>query len=96
VWPTYVAPRVNFYLCERLSKKTTDHIRGCKIAHDELVIAFLEDLGNFISDALDAHLRILVIGGDFGRRDHVPLFGFELLLDASIEKERDVGVFLGL
>ena len=73
----------------------TNHIGGCKIAHDELVVAFLEDLCNFISDALDAHLRILVIGGDFGRRDQVPFFSFELLLHTSVEKERDVGIFLG-
>jgi len=72
------------------------HIRRRKIAHDELVVAFLEDLGDFVSDALDAHLWVLVVGGDFRRRDHVAFLGFELFLDASVEEERDVSVFFGL
>lgn len=33
---------------------------------------------------------------NLGRRDHVPIFTFKLLLDASVEEERDVGVLLGL
>ena len=60
------------------------------------MIVFLEDLRDFISNALEAHLWVLVIGSNSGRRDHVALFGFELFLDASVEKECDVDVFLGL
>jgi hypothetical protein len=55
-----------------------------------------DDLCDFIRDALHAHLRQLVVRRDFWRIDHVPFFPFELLLDASIEKESDMCILFGL
>ena len=54
------------------------------------------DLCDFIRDALHTHLRQLVVRRDFWRIDHVPFFPFELLLDASIEKECDMCILFGL
>ena len=52
----------------------------------------LDDLRDFIRNALHTHLGELVIRRDFGRIDHVPFLPIELLLDASIEEERDMCV----
>jgi hypothetical protein len=55
-----------------------------------------DDLGDFIRNALHTHLRQLVVCRDFGRIDHVPFFPLVLLLDASIEEERDMCVLFSL
>lgn len=44
----------------------TDHVWGRKVAHDELVLAFLENLGDLLGDTVHAHLRLLVVGRDLG------------------------------
>ena len=60
------------------------------------MLARPNDLSNFIRDALHTHLGQLVIRRNFGRIDHVSFLPIELLLDASIEKERDVCVLFRL
>ena len=55
-----------------------------------------DDLCDFIRNALYTHLRQLVVRRNFWRIDHVSFFPFELLLDASVEKERDMCVLFGL
>ena len=72
----------------------TCHIRRSKIAHDKVEFIALDNLGNFVSDTLDAHLGLLVIRVDFGRRHHVTCLSLELLLNTTVEEEGDVGVLL--
>jgi hypothetical protein len=59
------------------------------------VVALLHDLRDLVRDGLHAHPRLQVVRRDLGRRDHVPLLVVELRLDAAVEEERDVRVFLG-
>lgn len=55
-----------------------------------------DDLRDFIRDALHTHLGQFVIRRDFGRINHVSFLPIKLLLDASIEEERDMGVLFRL
>ena len=55
-----------------------------------------DDLRDFIRDALYTHLGQFVIRRDFGRINHVSFLPIELLLDASIEEERDMCVLFRL
>jgi phage baseplate assembly protein W len=55
-----------------------------------------DDLRDFIRDALHTHLGQFVIRRDFGRINHVSFLPIELLLDASIEEERDMCVLFRL
>jgi hypothetical protein len=73
----------------------TDHVGGSKVAHDEFVLAGLDDLGNLVGDTLNRHLGLLVVGGDLGGGDHVSLLALELLLDTTVKKEGNVGVLFG-
>jgi hypothetical protein len=73
---------------------TTNHIRRREIAHDEFMLALLEDLGNLLGDTVNTHLRVFVVRGDLGRGNHVSLFVFELFLNATIEEKRHMRVFL--
>jgi hypothetical protein len=72
------------------------HVRGCKVAHHEFVLALLEYLGDFLCHTVDAHLRVFVVGGDLGRGDHVSFLVLELLLHAAVEEECDVCVLFSL
>jgi len=74
----------------------TYHIRRCKVAHDKIVLVRPDDLRDFIRDALHTHLGQFVIRRDFRRIDHVSFLPIELLLDASIEEERDMCVLFRL
>jgi hypothetical protein len=73
----------------------TNHIRRSKVAHDELVVASLDDFGDLVGDTLDTHFRLLVISSDLGGGDHVSLLALELLLDTTVEEEGNVGVLFG-
>jgi hypothetical protein len=100
VWPTYIErkkfkKKFNIIKSPSVIIAQTDHIRRGKIAHDEFMFALPEHFRNFIRDALCAHLRVLVVSGNLGRRDHMALLALELLLHASIKKECDMRVFLG-
>jgi hypothetical protein len=70
------------------------HVGGRKVTHDEIMLGLPHELSNFIGDAMHAHFGVLIVSSDFGRRDHVPFFAFELLFNASVEEECDVGIFL--
>jgi hypothetical protein len=72
------------------------HVWRGKVAHDKVVLVRLDNLGDFVGDALHAHLGLLVVSGDLWRGDHESLLLVELLLDTAVEEERDVGVFLRL
>jgi hypothetical protein len=74
----------------------SDHIGRSKVAHDKLVLARLDRLGDRVGYSLCVHLGLLVVSGHLGRRDHDSFFTGELLLDTSIEEEGDVGVLFGL
>jgi hypothetical protein len=73
----------------------TDHVGGSKVAHDEFVVASLDDFGDLVGDTLDTHFRLLVVSSDLGGWDHVSLLALELLLDTSVEEEGNVGVLFG-
>jgi hypothetical protein len=73
--------------------RATNHIRRGEIAHDEFMLAFLQDLGNLLCDTVNTHFRVFVVRGNFGRGYHVSLFVFELLLRAAVEEKGDVRIF---
>lgn len=60
-----------------------------KVAHDELELVGLDDLGDLVGNSLNAHLGLLIVGRDLGRRDHVSDLVLELLLDTTAECDRD-------
>jgi len=74
----------------------SDHIGRSKVAHDKLVLARLDRLGDGIGYPLGVHLGLLVVGGYFGGRDHDSFFAGELLFDTSVEEKGDVGVLFSL
>jgi hypothetical protein len=76
--------------------KRSHHVGGSKVAHHELVLPGLDDLGNLVRNGLDAHLRLLVVGSNLGRRNHDALLARVLLLDTAVEEESDVRVLLRL
>lgn len=80
--------------CGRNEDLTTNHIRRRKIAHDEFMLALLKDLDNLLSDTVNTHLRVFVVRGNLGRGNHVSLFVFELLLNATVEEKRYMCVLL--
>ncbi len=76
--------------------KQSHHVGGSKVAHHELILACLDDLGNLVRNGLDAHLRLLVVGSNLGRRNHDALLARVLLLNTAVEEESDVRVLLRL
>jgi hypothetical protein len=75
---------------------TTHHVGRRKIAHDKLVLVLAHDSSYFVRDAVHAHLGLQVVRCHLGRVDKEPLFVLELLLDAAVEEECHVRVFLRL
>lgn len=73
-----------------------DHVRGRKVVHHKGVAVLRNALGHAVGDGGSAHLGVEVVGGDLGRGDHVAVLARELLLDAAIEEEGDVGVLFRL
>ena len=70
------------------------HVWRSEVAHDTLIRLGLDDLCDLLGNTLDTHLRVLVVGGNLRRRDHVALFVVELLLDTTVEEERDMRILL--
>jgi hypothetical protein len=73
-----------------------DHIRRSKVVHDEVEVVLAKTLRHLGTDSSSAHLRVKVVGGNPGRRDHVAHFAGEILLDTTVEEESDMGVLLSL
>ena len=59
MWPTY---RRGEWVCADNERRVADHVRRCEVAHDELILALLDELGNLVGDALYAHLGVFVVG----------------------------------
>jgi hypothetical protein len=59
------------------------------------MLAVLKDLGNLVGDTVNTHLRVFVVRGDLGRRNHMSLFTFKLFLNTTIEEKGYMCVFLG-
>lgn len=76
--------------------RMTNHVRGRKVVHQELILAVCDPLSKFLGNRACAHFRVQVISGHLGRRNHLPVFSRELLLNTAIEEESDVRVLLGL
>lgn len=74
----------------------THHVGRGKVAHDELVLTLPENLSNFFSYTVHAHLGELVVGGYLRRCDHMSFFILELFLNTSVKEKGDVSVFLSL
>jgi len=73
---------------------SANHIRRSEIAHHKVLLALFEHLYYFIGYTLRTHLRLLVVCRHLWRRDHVASLLWELFLDAAVEEERDMRVFL--
>lgn len=74
----------------------TNHVGGSKVVHDELELALFNTLGHLLTHTRGAHLRVKVVSSDLGRRNHIPHFTGELLLDTAVEEESNVGILLSL
>src|SRR6266550_721363 len=71
----------------------SNHIRGCKVVHDELELAFRHSLADLLCDARGTHFRCLIIGRNTlvgGNKILllIPSLEREDLLNSSIEKKR--------
>jgi len=73
-----------------------NHVGGSKVVHDELELVLANALGHLLANTGGAHLRVLVVGGNLGRGDHVAHLTRELLLNTTVEEEGNMGVLLRL
>ena len=73
-----------------------DHVTVGKIEHDDIVFTAVYALHNPVGDLTRAHLRLEVIGCYLRRGDKHPVLPLIALLNAAVEKESDVCIFLGL
>lgn len=71
-----------------------NHVWGSKVVHDKLELALAQTLGHLLTNTGSAHLGVEVVGGNAGRGNHITLLTRELLLDTTVEEERNVGVLL--
>lgn len=76
--------------------RVAHHVRRRKVIHDKLVLALSNALGDLLTHLGGAHLRVQVVSRHLGGRDHVAIFARELLLNAAVEEEGNVGVLLRL
>ena len=74
----------------------TNHVGRSKVVHDKVELALSNTLGHLLTNTRGAHLRVLVVCGNLGRRNHVPHLTGELLLNTTVEEESNVGVLFGL
>lgn len=72
-----------------------NHVRRSEVVHQELEFLLSNSLRKLVSYGSGTHFRIQVISGNLWGWDQFTLFALELLLNASVEEERDVGVLLG-
>lgn len=73
-----------------------NHVRGREVVHDKVELALTETLGHLGTDTSSTHLGVKIVGSHAGRGDHVADLARELFLNAAVEEESDVGVFLSL
>lgn len=76
--------------------RMSHHVRRREIVHQEVVTPAADAFAQPLGHARGAHLGVFVVRGYLGRGDQVAFFAGELFLDAAVEEEGDVGVFLGL
>ena len=62
-----------------------------KFKNDEIVLRHAR--ANFVGDFRRAHLRLQIVGRDFGRRYEFAVFARECALDSSVKEIGDVRVF---
>mmetsp|Transcript_2813 Transcript_2813/g.5212 ORF Transcript_2813/g.5212 Transcript_2813/m.5212 type:complete len:269 (-) Transcript_2813:553-1359(-) len=74
----------------------SNHIGGSKIAHDKWILARLYRFDHCRGNPLLAHFRLLVISGNFGRRNHLPFLPVVANFTASIEEKRYVCILFRL
>jgi hypothetical protein len=79
-----------------MAVRETYHIWWCKVAHDELMIALLDQFSDFIGHPLHRHFWLFVVCRDFRRGNHMPLFILILLLNSAVEEERNVSILFSL
>ena len=82
--------------CSLVYTSVANHVWWRKVVHQELELALLDALAQLICNAHGAHCRLEVVSGDPRRGNHVALFAFELLLDATIEEKSNMCVLLRL
>jgi hypothetical protein len=72
------------------------HVGRSKVAHDEVKFTSFDDLGDLVSNTLNAHLGLLVVRGHLGRGYHVSCLALELLLNTAVKEKGDVSILLSL
>ena len=70
-----------------------NHVAVGEIQTDKVVLTAQKGRRKLLSDFRSAHLRLQVVGGDFGRGDENAVFVGKGLFAAPVEEECDVGVF---
>src|SRR3954470_11886319 len=72
-----------------------NHVAVREVDDDEVVFLGIDGGDHGIFNALRTHLRLEIVGCDLRRRNKNPLLTWKWLLAPAVEKEGDVGVFLG-
>ena len=73
-----------------------NHVAVGEIQTDKVVLTAQKGCRKLLSDFRSAHLRLQVVGGDFGRGDENAVFVGKGFFAAAVQEERHVGIFLGL
>ena len=74
----------------------TDHVAVRIVQDDGVVFVTVDGCKQLVGDFIGAHLGLEVIGGDGGGFDKDPVLAGVLLLNAAVEEEGYMSVFLGL
>jgi len=87
-------PSIYISVVSKIWRGLSHHVRGSKVAHNELAVLGFDNPRDLVSDLLCAHMRLKVIGGDLRRSDQMSLFVLELLFYTTVEEEGNMGIFL--
>ena len=73
-----------------------DHIAVGEVQDDDIILAALDAGLALVGDLIGAHLGLQVVGGNLRAGDDLAVLALAGLLDAAVEEEGHMGVFLGL
>jgi len=73
-----------------------NHVGRGEVVHNEVEFVLANALSHLGTNTGSAHLGVKIVGGHFGGGDHVADLAGELLLNAAVEEESDVGILFSL
>ena len=78
----------------RQNAGVSHHVTVGEVQDDQVVFSAPDARNRFVGHAIGAHLRLQIVGRDLGRVDQHAILARVRLLDAPVEEEGDMGVFL--